>query len=104
MAVAAFDPAAPRWPQRRRVLPGFGLTLGITVGYLGLIVLIPLLVLFIQSAAVGRPNFLPSSPIRARSPRFGSASAWLHGSSRQCGFRAARGLGASCATDFPGGA
>jgi len=58
MAIAAFDPATPRWPQRRRVLPGFGLTLGITVGYLGLIVLIPLLVLFIQSAAVGPAKFL----------------------------------------------
>jgi len=58
MAVAAFDPVAPRWPRRRRVLPGFGLTLGITIGYLGLIVLIPLLVLFVQSAAVGPTKFL----------------------------------------------
>src|SRR3954469_7608761 len=58
MAVAAFDPDAPRWPRRRHVLPGFGLTLGITIGYLGLIVLIPLLVLFIQSAAVGPIRFL----------------------------------------------
>ena len=58
MTVAAFGPAAPREPQRRSVLPGFGLTLGITVGYLGLIVLIPLLVLFIQSAAVGPTRFL----------------------------------------------
>jgi sulfate/thiosulfate transport system permease protein len=58
MTVAAFDSTAPRWPQRRRVLPGFGLTLGITIGYLGLIVLIPLLVLFIQSAAVGPTKFL----------------------------------------------
>src|SRR3954464_11909258 len=57
MAVATFDPAEPRWPRRRRVLPGFGLTLGITVGYLSLIVLIPLLVLFIQSASVGPGKF-----------------------------------------------
>lgn len=39
--------------RRRRVLPGFGLTLGFTLAYLGLIVLFPLLVLFIQSAGVG---------------------------------------------------
>src|SRR4051794_1610668 len=58
MAIAAFDPATPRSPRRRRVLPGFGLTLGITVGYLGLIILIPLLVLLIQSAAVGPTKFI----------------------------------------------
>jgi sulfate transport system permease protein len=43
---------ASRW-RRRRVLPGFGLTLGFTLSYLALIVLIPLLVLFIQAAGVG---------------------------------------------------
>jgi sulfate transport system permease protein len=43
---------APRW-RRRRVLPGFGLTLGFTLSYLALIVLIPLLVLFGQAAGVG---------------------------------------------------
>jgi sulfate transport system permease protein len=35
------------------VLPGFGLTLGFTVTYLSLIVLIPLLVLFVQAGGVG---------------------------------------------------
>jgi sulfate/thiosulfate transport system permease protein len=46
--------AAPRtlW-KRRRVLPGFGLTLGFTLTYLSLIVLIPLLVLFVQAGSVG---------------------------------------------------
>src|SRR3954468_903841 len=39
--------------RRRRVLPGFGLTLGFTLSYLALIVLIPLLVLFVQAAGVG---------------------------------------------------
>ena len=34
-------------------MPGFGLTLGFTLSYLALIVLIPLLVLFIQAAGVG---------------------------------------------------
>jgi len=35
------------------VLPGFGLTLGFTLAYLGLIVLIPLGALFVQTAGVG---------------------------------------------------
>jgi sulfate/thiosulfate transport system permease protein len=52
MSVTAI--AAPRtlW-KRRRVLPGFGLTLGFTLTYLSLIVLIPLLVLFVQAGSVG---------------------------------------------------
>jgi sulfate transport system permease protein len=41
----------PRW--RRRVLPGFGLTLGFTLTYLSLVVLLPLAVLFAQAAGVG---------------------------------------------------
>src|SRR5829696_3778566 len=56
MTVAS-DTAATRLPWRRRVLPGFGLTLGFTLAYLGLIVLFPLLVLFIQSAGVGWAKF-----------------------------------------------
>jgi sulfate/thiosulfate transport system permease protein len=39
--------------RRHGVLPGFGLTLGFTLSYLALIVLIPLLVLFLQAAGVG---------------------------------------------------
>ena len=42
----------PVWRQRS-VLPGFGLTLGFTLAYLGLIVLIPLGALFVQTAGVG---------------------------------------------------
>ena len=42
-----FDPAAVL-PKRkpRRVLPGFGLSLGVTITYLSLIVLIPLSAVF----------------------------------------------------------
>jgi sulfate transport system permease protein len=47
---------APR-VTRRRVLPGFGLTLGFTLIYLGLIVLIPLTVLFVQAAGAGGTKF-----------------------------------------------
>jgi len=52
MAMARAAVAAEPW-RRRRVLPGFGLTLGFTLSYLTLIVLLPLLVLFIQAAGVG---------------------------------------------------
>ncbi len=52
MATARATVAAVPW-RRRRVLPGFGLTLGFTLSYLTLIVLLPLLVLFIQAAGVG---------------------------------------------------
>jgi sulfate transport system permease protein len=53
MAAASGSIRIPMPWRRRRVLPGFGLTLGFTVAYLGLIVLLPLLVLFIQSAGLG---------------------------------------------------
>jgi sulfate transport system permease protein len=39
------------------VLPGFGLALGLTLGYLGLIVLIPLAGLFLQTATLGWRSF-----------------------------------------------
>lgn len=41
----------------RRVLPGFGLTMGITVTYLTLLVLIPLSAVFIRSSGMGWPEF-----------------------------------------------
>jgi sulfate transport system permease protein len=49
--------ALARWPARARrhsVLPGFSLTLGFTLFWLGLIVLLPLSTLFLQSAHLGR--------------------------------------------------
>jgi sulfate/thiosulfate transport system permease protein len=39
--------------QRSRVLPGFGLSLGLTLAYLSLIVLIPLSAVFIKSLGIG---------------------------------------------------
>jgi len=41
----------------RRVLPGFGLTMGITVTYLTLLVLIPLSAVFIRSSGMGLGEF-----------------------------------------------
>jgi sulfate transport system permease protein len=43
---------------RRSALPGFGLTLGLTLAYLSLIVLIPLAGLFWKSASLGPAEFL----------------------------------------------
>jgi sulfate transport system permease protein len=42
----------------KRVLPGFGLTMGFTVAYLGLVVLIPLVALFIKAAGIGLHEWL----------------------------------------------
>jgi len=48
----AMSLAAGRFRQHS-IIPGFGLTFGITLTYLGLIVLIPLAVLFAEAAAAG---------------------------------------------------
>ncbi len=45
--------ALPRQARQRRIVPGFGLSLGYTLAWLSLIVLIPLAGLFIQSGALG---------------------------------------------------
>jgi sulfate/thiosulfate transport system permease protein len=47
----------PNKPQPRRVLPGFGLTLGYTMVYLSLLVLIPLSAVFIRSVGSGWGHF-----------------------------------------------
>ena len=46
----------PEW-RRPAVIPGFGLAMGITIAYLGLIVLIPLAGLFLRSASLGWAAF-----------------------------------------------
>jgi sulfate transport system permease protein len=46
-----------RLTRRRHALPGFGLTLGITLSYLALIVLIPLAALALKSATIGPAEF-----------------------------------------------
>lgn len=55
-------PLADEPPERRskgefRVLPGFGLTLGYTIVYLSLIVLVPLSAAFLRSAELGPRKF-----------------------------------------------
>ncbi len=50
VAAPAFSPLLPR--TQRRVLPGFGLTLGLTLVYLSLVVLIPLSAVFIKAGTL----------------------------------------------------
>ncbi len=49
---------------QRSVLPGFGLSLGFTLAYLGLIVLVPLAAAFLKTAGMSWPDFwaVASSP------------------------------------------
>jgi sulfate transport system permease protein len=65
--------------KQRSVLPGFGLTIGFTIAYLSLLVLIPLAGLFWKSAALGPSEFLAAvgSPRALASYRlsFGAAFA-----------------------------
>lgn len=44
--------------RRRSILPGFGLTLGFTIVYLSLVVLIPLSATFVQTAKIGPREFI----------------------------------------------
>lgn len=46
------------WHGQRRSLPGFGTTLGLTLAYLGIIVVIPLAALVFKATGVGPARFL----------------------------------------------
>jgi sulfate/thiosulfate transport system permease protein len=57
---APIAPSSPVWPLRFKqpsVMPGFGLTLGYTLFYLGLLVLIPLAGLVLKAASVSPAQF-----------------------------------------------
>ena len=43
--------------KRRNVLPGFGLTLGFTLAYLGIVVLIPISTIFFKTFTLTWPQF-----------------------------------------------
>src|SRR5574338_333608 len=47
--------------RRQSVLPGFGLTLGLTLFYLGVIVLLPLSALILKAAGMGGSGFLEAA-------------------------------------------
>jgi sulfate transport system permease protein len=55
MTVEALPPSG--W-RRASVIPGFGLTFGITLAWLGLIVLIPLTTIFLRAAGLGWDGFV----------------------------------------------
>lgn len=55
MSVAAIT-AAPAG-RRKRVLPGFGLTMGVTLTYVGVIVLLPVIALALKGAEIGPVRF-----------------------------------------------
>jgi len=48
---------ASRRSVRKSILPGFGLTMGCTLAYLGLLVLLPLSLLFVRAGAMGWSDF-----------------------------------------------
>jgi len=52
LAMPSLSPA-----RQRRVLPGFGLTMGVTLTYLGIIVLIPVAALVVKGAGIGPARF-----------------------------------------------
>ena len=65
--------------SKQRVIPGFGLTLGFTVSYLGLIILIPLVALFMKAIGLGWSEWwtLLTSPrvVAATKLTFGASAA-----------------------------
>lgn len=54
MTRVAVTPAAGR---QRRVLPGFGLTMGLTLTYVGVIILLPVITLALKGAEIGPARF-----------------------------------------------
>ena len=54
---AGLQAVAPARARRRSILPGFGLTLGFTLAYLSLIVLIPLSATFVKASTLGWAQF-----------------------------------------------
>jgi sulfate transport system permease protein len=58
MQSAIAPPRARARRSRKSIIPGFGLTMGFTLAWLSLIVLIPLSALFIRAAGLGWSEFL----------------------------------------------
>src|SRR6185295_16893062 len=56
--VSPSAPVMPATPAPRSILPGFGLSLGFTLTYLSLIVLIPLAAAFIKTAGMNWHDFV----------------------------------------------
>jgi sulfate transport system permease protein len=58
MQAALEPPRHRRHRSRKSIIPGFGLTMGFTLAWLSLIVLIPLAALFLKAAGLGWSEFL----------------------------------------------
>ncbi|MDD3800319.1 MAG: hypothetical protein PHE36_14200 [Novosphingobium sp.] len=76
MTAPAVRPDRPR-RKNHSVIPGFGLTLGLTTVWLSLIVLVPLSTVFVRSAGMGLDSFMEA----AFSPRSLAAYAVSFGTS-----------------------
>ena len=63
-AVLTPDVVVAQQKQRRRLVPGFSLTLGFTITYLSLVVLFPLVMVFVKTSGLGWEGFMKaiSSP------------------------------------------
>jgi sulfate transport system permease protein len=72
----------PRARNSRSILPGFGLTLGFTLAYLGLIVLVPLSAAFLKAAGMSWTDFVAA----VASPRVVAAYRLSFGASIAAGF------------------
>lgn len=55
MAVTTMTP--PGRSRRRHVIPGFGLTLGLTIAYLAIVVMLPILALILQAASLSLAEY-----------------------------------------------
>jgi sulfate transport system permease protein len=71
-----------RTRYQRSILPGFGLSLGFTLAYLGLIVLVPLSAAFLKTAGMGLHDFVAA----VSSPRVVAAYRLSFGASFAAGF------------------
>lgn len=57
MAATVAGPVKGKAGGTRRVLPGFGLTMGVTLLYVGLIILLPVVALWLKGAEIGPARF-----------------------------------------------
>jgi len=53
MTISTLSAPPSPWPKHKRVLPGFGLTVGLTLTYVSFLVLVPLVALFAKATGVG---------------------------------------------------
>lgn len=80
MSTLTHPPIRRAWNWRKpSVLPGFGLTFGTTIGWLSLIVLIPIATIFLKAAGMGWSHFIEvgfsSRAMAAYRLSFGTAAA-----------------------------